>query len=178
MAAPEAWLSGPVAGVAPELQPAAHALLQAAAEIRTAAAPLTTSELWVSPGGAASAGYHLRHVAGSLDRLLTYARGQSLDGPQRAALVTEALPGDPPADAATLIAGVERAVGHALEVLRRTPVETLGEARTVGRGKLPSTVLGLLFHAAEHAQRHAGQLVTTAKIVRGLGLGSAGRGEG
>jgi uncharacterized damage-inducible protein DinB len=176
MTGPEVWLRGPVAGVAAELQPAAHALLQAAAEIRAAATPLTTAELWASPGGAASVGFHLRHVVGSLDRLLTYARGESLDGPQRAALATETLPGDPPAEAATLVAEAVRTVEHAVDVLRRTPVETLGEARTVGRARLPSTVRGLLFHAAEHTQRHAGQVVTTAKIVRGLGLGAAQRG--
>jgi DinB superfamily len=171
MTAPEAWLRGPVAGVAPELQPAAHALLQAAAELRAAAAPLTTAELWVSPGGAASVGFHLRHAAGSLDRLLTYARGEALDEAQHAALAAESIAGDPPADAAMLMAGAERAIEHALDVLRRTPVETLREARAVGRRKLPTTVGGLLFHAAEHTQRHAGQAVTTAKVVRGLGLG-------
>jgi hypothetical protein len=57
-------------------------------------------------------------------------------------------------------------IDEALNQLRRTPVESLGAAREVGRAKLPSTVLGLLFHAAEHTSRHVGQLITTLKIVR------------
>ena len=173
MALPEVWLRGPVDGVAPVLQPAAHALLQAAEEIAAAARPLTTDELWVSPGGAASAGFHLRHIVGSLDRLLTYARGEGLDEAQRAILASESLPGDPPADAELLVGRAREAITRAVSVLRETPERSLLEPRTVGRAALPSTVLGLLFHAAEHTQRHAGQLVTTSKIVRGLG-GRAG----
>jgi hypothetical protein len=151
--------------------PAAHALLQAGEEIERAASPLTPAQLWVEPGGAASVGYHLRHVAGSIDRLLTYARGGALDERQLAALAAEGAAGDPPDDAATLVAGATRAIDQAMTVIRATPVATLTEPRAVGRGRLPSTVLGLLFHVAEHTQRHAGQVVTTAKIVRGLELG-------
>jgi len=44
-------------------------------------------------------------------------------------------------------------------------VATLTDARAVGRQRLPSTVIGLLVHAAEHTTRHAGQIITTAKIV-------------
>jgi len=152
--------------------PAAHALLQAGEEIERAASPLTPAQLWVRPGGAASVGYHLRHVAGSVDRLLTYARGGSLDERQLAALAAEGVAGDPPDDAATLVAAARRAIDQAVATIRATPVDTLTEPRAVGRGRLPSTVLGLLFHVAEHTQRHAGQVVTTAKIVRGLGLGA------
>lgn len=168
---PEVWLRGPVAGVHPLLQPAAHALLQAAEECERTASSLTVAELWATPGGAASAGFHLRHIAGVIDRLLTYARGESLDERQRAALAGEGRPGEPPANAAALLADVERAVSHALDVLRATTPESLAQARTVGRAALPSTVHGLLFHLAEHAQRHAGQLVTTVKVVRGSSRG-------
>ena len=56
--------------------------------------------------------------------------------------------------------------------LAATPPESLGDERLVGRAALPSTVRGLLFHGAEHTQRHVGQVITTAKIVRGLRLGS------
>jgi len=170
-ARPEVWLRGPLAGVDPLLMPAAHALLQAGEEIERAASPLTPAQLWLEPGGAASVGYHLRHVAGSIDRLLTYARGGALDERQLAALAAERAAGDPPDDASTLVAGATRAIDQAMTVIRATPVATLTEPRAVGRGRLPSTLLGLLFHVAEHTQRHAGQVVTTAKIVRGLGLG-------
>jgi hypothetical protein len=164
---PEAWLRGPIEGVDPYLMPAAHALVQAGEEIERAVAGLTPEQVWARPGGAASIGFHLRHVVGSLDRLLTYARGQMLDAHQRAFLELEAEPCDPPAPADPLVAGVRAAVEAALRVYRETPRERLLETRVVGRAALPSDVLGLLFHAAEHAQRHAGQVVTTAKVVRG-----------
>ena len=166
---PEVWLRGPVPGFAPELMPAAHALLQAREDVVRAAGGATAEELRQRPGGAASAGYHLQHLAGSLDRLFTYARGEPLDDAQRAALLQEGASGAP---AAELVAAVLARIDRALEQLRRTPVESLGEPREVGRARLPSTVLGLLFHGAEHTMRHAGQLITTLKVVRGLGVGS------
>lgn len=167
-APPEVWLRGPVPGVPALLQPAAHALLQVREEVTRAAASAAPAELWVTPGGAASAGFHLRHLAGSLDRLYTYARGEALSQAQHAALAAEATPGDPPATGQELVALVERVIDAALVQLRETPDVVLGEPRAVGRRRLPSTTLGLLFHGAEHAQRHAGQLVTTLRIVRGL----------
>jgi hypothetical protein len=157
-----------VSGVPALLQPAAHALLQVREEVARAAASAAAAELWGMPGGAASAGFHLRHLAGSLERLYTYARGEALSDAQHAALAAEATPGDPPATGRELVALVERAIDAALVQLRETPDVVLGEPRAVGRRRLPSTTLGLLFHGAEHAQRHAGQLVTTLRIVRGL----------
>jgi uncharacterized damage-inducible protein DinB len=163
---PEPWLRGPVPGVPPLLMPAAHALLQVSEDVERAAAGLTPEELWARPGGAAAVGFHLRHIAGSLDRLFTYARGEALNEAQRATLAVEGDPGAPPATADSLVAAALRALHGAIAELRSTPSDSLAERRFVGRAQLPSTVLGLLFHAAEHAQRHAGQLVTTAKIVR------------
>ena len=167
---PEAWLRGPLEGVDPYLLPAAHALVQSAEDIQRTAPDLTAEELWIAPGGAASAGFHLRHIAGSIDRLLTYAAGSALNEGQRQALEHEGRPGNPPAAAATLIAEAEAAIARALETIRGTRHHELLEERTVGRAHLPSNVLGLLFHIAEHTQRHAGQLITTSKIVRGLNL--------
>ena len=165
----EAWLGGPVEGVPPPLMPAAHALLDAEEDLRTAAAGLTVGQLWMRPGGAASVGFHLRHVAGSVERLLTYARGERLSAGQLAAIRREGEPGDPPATADELLSSLGHALAAALDALRATPPDSLPEARTVGRAGLPSTVQGLLFHAAEHARRHAGQTVATAAIIRGLG---------
>ena len=163
--APEIWLRGPLPGYAPVLMPVAHALLQAREDVERVATNATAEELWQRPGGAASAGYHLQHLAGSLDRLLTYARGESLTERQRAALAQEGVP-DVPASA--LVSAVVAQIDRALAQVRHTPVESLSEARDVGRARLPSTVLGLLVHAAEHTSRHAGQLITTLKVVRGL----------
>ena len=126
---------------------------------------LTADQLWTTPGGAASVGFHLLHLAGATDRLLTYARGEPLSDLQRAQLQKERNP--PRADVASLLADLRKAVDGALDQLRNTPDAALEDGRAIGRAALPTTVLGLLFHTAEHAQRHAGQVVTTAKILRG-----------
>jgi uncharacterized damage-inducible protein DinB len=166
---PEAWLRGPLPGFAPEVMPAAHALVQAREDLDRALAGVTDAELWTRPGAAASAGYHLKHLAGSLDRLLTYARGEPLSPAQRAALADESVAGG---SAAELLGRAEHAIGRALEQLRRTPADTLQQMRPVGRAALPATAFGLIFHAAEHTTRHVGQIITTLKVVRGTG-GSA-----
>jgi len=166
MSEPEVWLRGALPDVPPLLQPVAHSLLQSREEVRAAVATLTPAQLWARPGGAASAGFHVRHAAGSIDRLLTYARGEQLSDAQRASLVAEGAP-DLAADAsARLAAEFDAAIARALQQVQVTPASTLLEPRDVGRARLPSTVLGLLVHAAEHTQRHVGQLVTTARIVR------------
>lgn len=162
---PEPWLRGPVPGIPALLQPAAHAFQMSVEDCGRAAATLTAEELWTTPGGAASVGFHLRHLAGSTDRLLSYARGAALSRAQLAALSAEAEPGDPRPTAADLLESWREAADRALAQLAATPETTLLEPRSVGRARLPSTVLGLLFHAAEHASRHTGQVVTTAKMV-------------
>ncbi|MEX2470694.1 MAG: GNAT family N-acetyltransferase [Gemmatimonadota bacterium] len=165
----EAWLRGPVEGVPDALMPAAHALVDAGEELERAARDLDPARLWARPGGVASVGFHLRHVVGSLDRLLTYARGEALNAGQLRSLAVEAEAGSPPVPVETLLDEVRRALEGALEVLRVTPPESLDEERKVGRAGLPSTVRGLLFHAAEHTRRHAGQVIATAGILRGSG---------
>ena len=164
---PEVWLRGPIPGFLPELMPVAHALLQIREEIGGVPATISFERLWRKPAGAGSVAFHLRHLAGSLDRLLTYARGEALSESQRAALADEARPGRPEEDADGLRRAAIAAIDRALDQVRATPVETLREPRQVGTERLPSTVLGLLFHAAEHAQRHAGQIATTIKFVNG-----------
>ena len=163
---PEAWLRGPLPGIEPALMPAAHALVQARDDLTAGLADAIDTELWARPGGAAAAGFHVRHLAGSLDRLLTYARGERLSPAQVAALGRE---GETGIGAAELGRIASTAIDRALDQIRQTPTSTLGEIRPVGRAGLPATVLGLLVHAAEHASRHTGQFLTTLKIVRGLG---------
>lgn len=171
----EAWLSGPVEGVPAPLMPAAHALIDALDELERAASGLSVEELWLRPGGAASVGFHLRHVRGSIDRLLTYARGEGLDTVQLRAIRGEGDPGDPPSTAPDLIAAVREAVSGAIDAYRGADPDDLDAPRRVGRAGLPSTVRGLLFHVADHTRRHAGQVITTAKIIRGLDLAHAAR---
>lgn len=172
--APEPWLRGPVEGISPSLQPVAHAFVMALEDASAAAAGLSSDQLWLRPGEAASAGFHLIHLAGSTDRLLTYARGEGLSDAQRTALAAEQALAEPHPSLEALLAGWQSVIQSALTQLAATPEPSLAEPRFVGRARLPSTVLGLLFHAAEHAQRHTGQLVTTAKIVRSLRAGTGG----
>jgi len=160
---PEVWLRGPLPDVIPELQPVVHSLMQVREEI-AGAATIPGNKLWTKPGGAASIGFHLLHLAGSLDRLLTYARGKTLNATQRAALEAEARE-DVASRAEDLVRLALEAINAAIVQVRTTPLCTLDEAREVGRGRLPSTVLGLLFHAAEHAQRHSAQIITTRKVI-------------
>jgi uncharacterized damage-inducible protein DinB len=167
MPQPEVWLRGPVPDIPALLQPVAHGLLQCREELTATVTGLTPAQVWERPNGAASIGFHARHAAGSLDRLFTYARGERLSSAQLSALAAEASPDLTPNAAAMLVTAFEEAVERALEQLRTTSETTLLNARGVGRAQLPSTVLGLLFHAAEHTQRHVGQLVTTAKLLMG-----------
>jgi uncharacterized damage-inducible protein DinB len=164
---PEPWLRGPVAGVPARLQPVAHALVMALEDAERGVDGLSPAELWLRPGGAASVGFHLAHLSGSTDRLFTYARGEALSDPQRARLAAEGNTPEPPPALEALVASWRAVVDSALGQLAATPESTLLDARGVGRAQLPSNVQGLLFHAAEHAQRHVGQIIATAKIVRG-----------
>ena len=163
MSSPEAWLGGPVAGIAPVLQPAAHALLQAKADVEAYAASLSAEQLW-APRSAASAGFHLLHLVGALDRLFTYARGEMLSDAQKVAARAEAAP-QPELDGAALTSLVGAAIDRALEQLRTTDPDTVLDERRVGRAGLPSTVIGCLFHGAEHSARHAGQFISTVKLT-------------
>jgi uncharacterized damage-inducible protein DinB len=168
---PEPWLRGPVEGVPPLLQPVAHALIMAVEDVEAAVRGLDPADLWTEPGGAASIGFHLAHLSGATDRLLTYARGERLNDAQKRQLAGERPdPGARPS-VEELLAGWRSTVAAATRQLSQTREEALLTPRFVGRAQLPSTVLGLIFHAAEHASRHTGQVVTTCRILR------ASRGE-
>lgn len=159
------WLRGPVPDIEPLLQPVAHALLQVAEDLPPALEQLSAEQLWARPGGSAPIGFHVAHLTGSLDRLFTYARGESLNSEQLAALEAERSLGDARPALATLLERLSETVDRALEQLRTTTADALLEKREVGRAKLPSTTLGLLFHAAEHSTRHAGQIATLLRVI-------------
>jgi uncharacterized damage-inducible protein DinB len=166
---PEVWLRGPVPGVPPLLQPVAHALLQAREEVEALLDGFPEALLWTRPGGVASVGFHLQHLRGVLDRLLTYARGEPLSEAQLSALAAEAQPPGSGSGAQELLRAFREQVDAALDQLRETDELGLTEPRYVGRKRLPSTVLGLLVHAAEHTQRHVGQLLVTVRVQREAG---------
>lgn len=159
----EVWLSGKLDGFSSLMMPTAHALVQSIVELEKVR--LTHEELLAKPNNAPSAAFHLRHIAGSVDRFLTYAKGENLSGTQFEFLKletaeTSALSAEELIDQAIL------SIENALEFCKTISPEMLFEERFVGRKKLPTNVFGLLFHIAEHTARHVGQVITTAKIVR------------
>ena len=163
----EIWLTGPVAGYEPLVMPVVHSLLQVKAEVDLLLSTVSDEDLWAKPTGAASIGFHIRHIGGATERLMTYARGERLSPEQLADAKAE---GAEQPDRQTLQTKVHLQIGRALDQVRQTPVSALLEERKVGRAGLPSTTMGLMFHVAEHATRHAGQAITTAKIL-GLSVG-------
>jgi uncharacterized damage-inducible protein DinB len=165
MANTEWWQRGPIDGVPAPLQPVAHILLQVRESVLELVPGLTEAEWNARPAGVASAAFHIRHITGVIDRLFTYARGESLDERQFTALRAEGAPlaiDDVPAALEALGVRVDAAIAE----LQRVDVSTLGDFRAVGRAKLPSTVIGCLVHGAEHAMRHVGQLSVTTRVVR------------
>jgi hypothetical protein len=166
MATTEVWQRGPVAGVPPVLQPIAHILLQVRESVGEMVGGLTEAQWNERPAGVASPTFHVRHMAGVIDRLFTYARGEMLSDTQYAAIKAESEPLRP-GEAPSVLAALDSRVTAAVEELRTIDVATLGDYRAVGRAKLPSTVIGCLTHGAEHAMRHVGQLSVTVRVVRG-----------
>lgn len=165
------WLRGPVPGISALLQPAAHALVLAREDVDQALAGLSEDDFWAQPGGITPLGFHVVHMAGATDRLMTYARGEALSEAQKAAAGAEkGLTTARPAIAAA-VEMWRGAYDRAIEQLRSTPDPDLAKPIAIGRAQLPSSVIGAMFHAAEHAGRHAGQVVTTSKLLRGLRSG-------
>ena len=162
----EVWLRGPLPGILPALQPVAHALLQAHEELNELMIDFPDALLWNRPAGMASVGFHAEHMAGVLDRLFTYAKGELLSAKQLQALQEEGKPKPQETTAGILVAQFNSRVELSLAQIRNTPEEELYETRGVGRARIPSTVLGLLVHAAEHTMRHLGQLLVTVNVVK------------
>lgn len=159
----EVWLRGPIDGVPVLLQPVAHALLQADEEVQVMVKNLPPNLLWKQPGGMASAGFHLKHLKGVLDRLFTYATGQQLSATQLEYLKAETTTDNVAVD--FLMEQFSQQVTKAIIQLKVTSEESLKERREVGRAKIASTVIGLYTHAAEHTMRHVGQLLVTTRIL-------------
>ncbi len=164
---PEVWLRGEILGVPALLQPAAHALLQSSEELEKYLQDFPEELLWKKPAGRASVGFHLQHLTGVLDRMLTYAQAEKLSKNQFHYLKNEEKP-DEKLSVEILIQNFQKKVNEAIVFLKNTPENILTEYRPVGRKELPSTVIGLLFHAAEHSQRHVGQLLVTGSVLKDL----------
>ena len=170
----EVWLRGPLPDMPPLLQPVAHALLQAREELTAVLRDFPAALLNERPAGVASVGFHLQHLSGVLDRLLTYARAEALTNEQLTALAAENPPLTIGPDmVAQLVQRFDTQVDKALSQLRATTEASLTEPRSVGRAQIPSTVMGLLVHAAEHTTRHLGQLLVTVRVVQAARIGPA-----
>lgn len=161
----EPWLRGPLPGIEPFLQPVAHALLGVSEDLLPALRALEDDAIWATPGDSAPIGYHLAHMTGSLDRLLTYARGEPLSQEQWKAYEVEQKIAELRPPAATLRTSLTATLDRALRDLRSVRADQLLEPREVGRARRPSNVLGLLVHAAEHTVRHAGQIMTLSRVL-------------
>ncbi|TWI97687.1 DinB family protein [Mucilaginibacter frigoritolerans] len=162
---PEVWLRGPLSDMPALVQPVAHALLQAREEINELMFNFRNDLLWEKVAGMASPGFHLQHLTGVINRLFTYAQGQQLNRDQLIALAAEGKLTDDDITVTSLVNQFNKQVDDALNQLSNTDVNDLSAYREVGRGKLPSTVIGLYVHSAEHTMRHVGQLLVTVKVL-------------
>ena len=166
----EPWLRGTHAEVPAVGRAVLHALDLALEDLKKSTSGLTDAEAHGQPLGLPSLAFHLRHIARSVDRLLSFAEGKQLSAEQLAALKTEQ--GDPQErrkePLLRLLAEVDAAFANAAERVRELSKSDLDAAVGVGRKQLPSTVGGALVHVADHTQRHVGQVVTTSRLLKEL----------
>lgn len=161
----EVWMRGPISGLIPLLQPVAHAILQAREEVNLMMIDFPNDLIWERPNAVASVAFHLQHLSGVLDRLFTYANNQILNEDQLELLALEA-DSTQLLTVKGLLTRFNNQVNKALTQLKNIEEKALLEPRSIGRKQIPTNQLGLLFHAAEHTQRHVGQLLVTIKMLK------------
>jgi uncharacterized damage-inducible protein DinB len=159
---PEPWLRGTLTEVNAVPRAVLHALELAGEDLNKWCATLTDAQLNAQPHGLPSVAFQLRHIARSIDRLLTYAEGTALSTEQLDALRQESQPGATPQ---ALFDELSSTLERAAQRIRALAKLTLEQPRSVGKKALPTTLGGLLVHVADHTQRHVGQAITTAKIL-------------
>jgi uncharacterized damage-inducible protein DinB len=162
---PEPWMRGPLPGVDVFIAPLFYSFQMAREDLAKYTEGLTTEQIWATPHGFGSIGFHLRHIAGSVDRLMTYVGEGQLSESQMAALKAEKESG---ATREMLLAEIDAAFAKTEATARGLDPACLADFRGVGRKQLPTTVIGLLVHIAEHTQRHVGQAISAAKLARAL----------
>jgi uncharacterized damage-inducible protein DinB len=160
---PEPWLRGPLEGVSALVQPVFFSFAQVREDLAAHTSGLSDEQVWRSVGPLPSLGFQLRHIAGSVDRLTTYLMGEQISPEQIQTLKGESEPG---ASLDELLASVDAALSASEARLRTLDPADAHTPRYIGRKQLPSSVLGLIVHLAEHTQRHLGQAITTAKLLR------------
>ena len=163
----EPWLSGTHTEVPAVGRAVLHALDLALDDITKWTEGVTDIEVHTTPLGLPSVAFHLRHIARSVDRILTYAEGSQLTPEQLTQLKSEQ-GSDERETLAALIAEVEVSFANAAERIRTLSTADFNTTRGVGRKQLPTSIGGALIHVADHSQRHVGQVVTTAKVLKAL----------
>jgi hypothetical protein len=164
--APEPWLRNTLTTLDPLRRAVLHALDLSSEDATRWLDPLTDAQLLARPHHLPPVAFHLRHIARSLDRLLTYAEGNPLSPTQLSALKTElGSPDDDPSTATAAREEFRSALTTSITRIHALAPNLYAEPRTVGRAQLPTTVASLLIHCADHTQRHTGQFITTAKIL-------------
>ena len=160
---PEPWLRGPLESTPAFIAPVLYSFRQAREDIAQHTAGLSTEQIWATPYGFGAVGFHVRHIGRSVDRLTAYLMGQQLSASQWSALDSEHEGG---ASRDELLGELSGHLDRAEALIRTIDPAALTEVRTVGRKKMPATVIGLLTHIAEHTQRHVGQAISAAKLAR------------
>lgn len=161
--AQEPWLREIDLGLHPALAQPVFALQQVREDLERHTSGITDEQVWLSVSGVAPLGFHLRHIAGSTRRLTTYLRGEQLSEAQLAEMREEKTPG---ASLAELLRSIADASQEAEAAMRALDPEKLGAPRYIGRKRIRTTAVGLAIHIGEHAQRHAGQAITTCHVIR------------
>ncbi len=171
MQKPEPWLRGPIPGVNPLVANLFYSFAQAREELAGVLAGLGEDEIWLRPHGLAPVGFHIRHMGGAAERLGCYLAGRALSEEQLTGLQRE---DDPRVSGEELMAQLARRTAALERQVMAMDVARLSEHRQVGRARLPTTAIGLIVHIAEHTQRHLGQAITTAKLIKNLRGGESG----
>ncbi len=159
---PEPWLRGSLPGVHPLVMPVFFSYAQVREDLHEHIAGISAEQVW-KPLAGQSLGFQLKHMAGSVDRITTYVMGRQLETAQLLFLKQES---QPPGTMPELLQLVEQSLKKSEDELRQLDAASLYAARTVGRRALPTTVIGLIVHLAEHTQRHLGQAIMIAKLLR------------
>jgi uncharacterized damage-inducible protein DinB len=159
---PEPWMRGIVPGIDPVIGHLLRASEHIREDISEAVASLTVEELWAKPNGMTSAGFHVKHLAGSTERLCTYLAGRQLSAEQLVALERE---GDGRDSAAELVGRVNDSMARYEAMVRELRPEHFADIREIGRKRLPTTTISLAIHIVEHGQRHVGQAISAAKLA-------------
>ncbi len=154
-------MRGAIDGVPALLSPLLCSFQQAREDLARFTENLTQAQMWATPHGFGSVGFHLRHIAGSTDRLMTYLESRQLTDSQLDFLKHEH---DPGATREELLALIDAVFERSESIVRTLDPAQLSDPREIGRKKLPTTVIGLLTHIAEHTQRHVGQAISAAKL--------------